>query len=67
MGTCNLFALNDNFLSPFVESYEDLVKGYEETLKSVELSLPVMYQNIVKFVCDLASNELGPNQLRDIK
>ena len=64
--TCNLFAMNNNILNPFIDTQQDLVQGYENTLKSVELSLPVMYKNIVKQVCDLAQNELG-SDLADIK
>ena len=32
---------------------------YSETLKSVELTLPVNFSRILKFVCDLAQTELG--------
>ena len=58
--------MNNNILNPFIDTQQDLVQGYENTLKSVELSLPVMYKNIVKQVCDLAQNELG-SDLADIK
>ena len=35
------------------------MQNYESTIKSVKLALPVMYSDIVKFVCDIAEKEMG--------
>lgn len=51
---CNLFSITWDFKSPFIESKNQMIDCYEKTLKSVKLALPVLYQQILKFVCDLA-------------
>jgi hypothetical protein len=46
------------------------VQGYENTIKSVKLALPVMYSDIVKFVCDIAEKEVGqgsPESIKNVK
>jgi hypothetical protein len=48
---CNLFSMTGDFMNPFVDNISD---NYRQTLKSVKLSLPVMYKEIIKIVCDLA-------------
>ena len=53
---CNLFSMTGDFMSPYVDNIAD---NYRKTLKNVKLSLPVMYKNIIKIVCDLAKDELG--------
>ena len=58
--------MNGDYVSPFVETSDEMIKSYENTLRNVKLSLPVMYKNIVKIVCDLASNELGSGKLENI-
>ena len=57
---CNLFTLTGDFMDPFVS---DIKKEYTQTLKGVKLSLPVMYKEVIKIVCDLAQVE----QQEDIK
>ena len=51
---CPLFSLTNDFQDPFVQNNKDLNKNYYQTLKSVKLGLPVLYKEILKFVCDLA-------------
>jgi hypothetical protein len=55
---CNLFAMSGDFMDPFVESAEELTNCYKGTIKSVKLALPVIYKQVIKFVCDLARAEL---------
>jgi len=33
-------------------------KSYYTTLKAVKLGLPVLYKDILKYVCDLAQTEM---------
>lgn len=56
--TSNLFAMTSDFSDPFVENQEQLINCYEGTLKSVKLALPILFKNVIKFVCDLAQNEV---------
>lgn len=56
---CNLFSMTGDFMDPFVGTEEELVNSYSGTLKSVKLALPVLFKDIVKFVCDLAQMEYG--------
>jgi hypothetical protein len=44
---CNLFSMNGDMASPYVRDFGELIDGYEKTLKSVKLTLPVLYKNIV--------------------
>ena len=55
---CPLFSLTGDFQNPFISSNSELNKNYYSTLKSVKLGLPVLYKEILKFVCDLAEAEL---------
>lgn len=55
---CNLFSMTRDFMNPFITKNEELVNSYESTIKNVKLALPVMYKNILKFVCDLAQKEM---------
>lgn len=56
---CPIFSMTGDFQSPFVSgSNTELNKNYYSTLKSVKLGLPVLYKEILKFVCDLAETEL---------
>jgi len=57
--TCDLFSCTGNFADPYVNSQQELLNSYVGTIKTVELSLPVQFRSIVKFVCDLAMTELG--------
>lgn len=50
--------MTGDFQSPFTSSSTELNKNYYSTLKSVKLGLPVLYKEILKFVCDLAEAEL---------
>ena len=65
---CNLFSMSGDFMTPYVENVSE---SYAKTLKSVKLSLPVMYKSIIKIVCDLAQDELGSektgNDIEDIQ
>lgn len=36
-----------------------MLSCYAETIKAVEITLPIYYKPIVKFVCDLAQMEIG--------
>jgi len=51
---CNVFSMTGDFTEPFIESEEDLVEGYRNTLRNVKLALPVQFRDIIKLVCDLA-------------
>lgn len=55
----NLFSMTGDFLDPYVETHEELINCYEGTIKSVQLALPVLYQQVLKFVCDIAQNEMS--------
>ena len=57
--TSNIFSMTGDFMNPFTQDGNDLVQGYKNTLKNVQLALPVIYSELVKFVCDLAQRELG--------
>jgi len=59
---CNLFSMSGDFMNPYVEN---IAENYSKTLKSVKLSLPVMYKSIIKIVCDLAKDELGSESSED--
>ena len=54
-----LFSLSGDFMDPFVETQEELLRSYSGTLKSVKIALPINYKSIVQFVCDLAQMEYG--------
>lgn len=54
----NLFSMTGDFMDPFVESNNELLNCYEGTLKSVQLALPVYFSAVLKFVCDIANNEM---------
>ena len=51
--------MTGDYQDPFVNNCDELVNSYAGTIKSVQLALPVNYQNIVKFVADLAQMEFG--------
>jgi hypothetical protein len=36
-----------------------MVEDYKNTLKNVQLAVPVLYSDMIKYVCDLAEKELG--------
>ena len=55
---CPLFSVTGDFLDPFVENNSELNRCYHSTLKAVKLGLPVLFQEILKFVCDLAQAEM---------
>jgi hypothetical protein len=56
--TSNLFSLTGEYNDPFITNQSALVNGYINTLKDVELALPVFYQKVIKQVCDLAELEM---------
>jgi hypothetical protein len=56
---CNLFSMTGDYMNPFVTKNQEVVNCYENTIKGVKLALPVMYKNIIKFVCDLAQKEMS--------
>lgn len=60
----NVFSMTGDFLSPFVVEEKDLVESYKETLKNVKLSLPVVYKDLVKHVCDVAAKEMGEEKVQ---
>ena len=57
--TCQLFSLTGDYSDPFIENEEQMLSCYAETIKAVEITLPIYYKPIVKFVCDLAQMEFG--------
>lgn len=57
--TCQLFSITGDYSDPFVENEEQMLSCYAETIKAVEITLPINYKPIVKFVCDLAQMEMG--------
>lgn len=50
----NLFSMTGDFSDPFIETHDELINCYEGTIKSVQLALPVIYSEILKFVIDIA-------------
>jgi hypothetical protein len=56
---CNKFSMTGDFLNPFIDSEEELLTSYSNTLRSVKLALPVYFRDIIKQVCDLAQVEYG--------
>ena len=56
---CPLFSVTGDFLDPFVENNTELNRCYFSTLKAVKLGLPVLFQEILKLVCDLAQAEMN--------
>lgn len=57
--TSNLFSMTGDFADPFIETHDELINCYEGTIKSVQLDMPVMYQEVMKFVIDIAQNEMN--------
>lgn len=57
--SCNLFSMTGDFSDPFVESEEEIVNSYQGTIKSVQLALPILFRDMLRFVCDLANLELS--------
>jgi hypothetical protein len=57
--TCQLFSLTGDYSDPFIENEEEMLNSYACTIKAVEITLPINYTSIVKFVCDLAQMEFG--------
>lgn len=57
--SCDLFSMSGSFQDPFVHKPDEMLSHYESTLKTVRLALPVNYQKVIKFVCDLAQMEFG--------
>lgn len=56
---CDLFSMSGDFQDPFINSEDELLASYNGTIKTVRLALPVNFQKIIKFVCDLAQMEFG--------
>ena len=52
------FALNGNIFDPIVKSREELVAAYTQTLKTVELCLPVNYSEVIRTAKKIARCEL---------
>ena len=50
--------MSGDFMDPFVNSSEELANCYQGTIKTVKLALPVLYKQVLEFVCDLARKEL---------
>ena len=42
-----LFSLSGDFMDPYVETQEELLKSYKGTLQSVKIALPINYRHIV--------------------
>ena len=57
--TCQLFSITGDYSDPFIENEDQMLSCYAETIKAVEITLPIYYKPIVKFVCDLAQMEIG--------
>jgi len=51
--------MSGDFQDPFTSSEPELLACYQGTIKSVRLALPVNYNKIIQFVCDLAQMDLG--------
>lgn len=65
---CDLFSMSGDFLDPFVHSESELLGCYNGTIKSVRLALPVNFNQIIKFVCDLAQLDVGTScDVTDLK
>ena len=54
----NLFAMTGDFEDPFVDNINQLTDCYTGTIKNVQLTGPIIYKEVFKFVCDLAMHEL---------
>ena len=64
---CNLFSLTGEIVEPFMSTdAKDLRKGYGWALKNAQLALPVLYQQVLKFVCDLGATEMV-SDIHDVK
>lgn len=59
---CDLFSLTGDFMDPMVDTEEQLLNCYAQTLKNVELTLPVQFKRLIKHACDLAQYDLGHNE-----
>lgn len=57
--TCQLFSITGDYSDPFIENESQMLSCYAETIKAVEITLPIYYRPIVKFVCDLAQMDFG--------
>jgi len=54
----NCFSLTGNIFNPAVENKEELIESYMKTIKSVTLSLPVNFSEVIKTAKELAQIEL---------
>ena len=52
--TTNLFSMTGDFMDPFVETEEEMINSYAGTIKSVQLTLPIFFKDLLKLVCDIA-------------
>ncbi len=60
-----MFSMTGNIMDPFIENNsDDLLAAYVNTLKKVELSLPVNFTPLVKHTCEMArmDMEIGENK-----
>lgn len=55
--TCNLFSMTGDIKKMDTDK-DDLRRCYERSIKTVQLSLPVLFKQILKFCCDMASEEI---------
>ena len=63
--TCNLFSMTGD-IKDMVCMKDDLRKTYERSIKSVQLSLPVLFNQILKFCCDLAQEEIRGGNFKTV-
>jgi hypothetical protein len=56
--TSNCFAINGNIFKPFIQNSEGLVKAYKDTLRRVEITLPVNMEGVVKMANQFAYYEM---------
>ena len=55
---CDCFALNGNIFDPIIKTKEQLIDSYIDTIKSVEICLPVNFTKIIRAAKSMAQFEL---------
>ena len=42
-----IFSMSGDFMDPYVETLDELLRSYKGTLQSVKIALPINYRSIV--------------------